>query len=85
MAITALAQGAQFWGSPRYYEAAARAARFIEQNLIKDNTLHRIWTAGRISVPGFSEDYAICANGLLDLYETDFDPAWAGQPSVSWP
>ena len=69
-------KGAQVLGDPRYYEAAARAARFIEQNLIKDNTLHRIWTAGRISVPGFSEDYAICANGLLDLYETDFDPAW---------
>jgi uncharacterized protein YyaL (SSP411 family) len=76
LAITALAKGAQVLGERRYYEAAARAARFILQNLLKDNTLHRIWTAGKISVAGFSEDYAIFANALLDLYETDFDPAW---------
>jgi len=76
LAITALAKGAQVLGEARYYEAAVRAARFILQNLFRDQTLHRIWTAGRISVPGFSEDYAIFANALLDLYETDFDPAW---------
>jgi hypothetical protein len=76
LAITALAKGAQVLGDRRYAEAAARAARFILENLFKDNTLHRIWTAGRISVRGFSEDYAIFANALLDLYETDFDPAW---------
>jgi uncharacterized protein YyaL (SSP411 family) len=71
-----LAKGAQVLGERRYYEAAARAARFILENLLQDNTLYRIWTAGRISVPGFSEDYAIFANALLDLYETDFEPAW---------
>ena len=76
LAITALAKGAQVLGDQRYVKAAAKAARFILQSLFKDNTLHRIWTAGRISVPGFSEDYAIFANALLDLYETDFDPAW---------
>jgi uncharacterized protein YyaL (SSP411 family) len=76
LAITALAKGAQVLGDRRYLEAAAKAARFILQTLFKDNTLYRIWSAGRISVPGFSEDYAIFANALLDLYETDFDPAW---------
>jgi uncharacterized protein YyaL (SSP411 family) len=76
LAITALAKGAQVLGQPRYYQAAARAVRFILQDLCRDQTLFRIWTAGRVSVPGFSEDYAILANSLLDLYETDFDPAW---------
>jgi uncharacterized protein YyaL (SSP411 family) len=76
LAITALAKGAQVLGDRRYSEAAARAGRFILQNLFQGNTLHRIWTAGRISVPGFSEDYAIFANALLDLYETDFNPNW---------
>jgi uncharacterized protein YyaL (SSP411 family) len=76
LAITALARGAQVLGDRRYSEAAVRAARFILENLFRDNTLHRIWTAGHVSVPGFSEDYAICANALLDLYETDFDPVW---------
>ncbi|MFZ5448349.1 MAG: thioredoxin domain-containing protein [Thermodesulfobacteriota bacterium] len=76
LAITALARGAQVLGESRYYEAAVRAARFILQEMFQENSLYRIWTAGRISVPGFSEDYAFLANALLDLYETDFDPAW---------
>jgi uncharacterized protein YyaL (SSP411 family) len=79
LAITALARGAQVLGERRYLEAGARAARFLLQELLKDNTLFRIWTAGRVSVPGFSEDYALLANALLDLYETDFDPFWVSQ------
>ncbi|MEJ2670604.1 MAG: thioredoxin domain-containing protein [Deltaproteobacteria bacterium] len=79
LTITALAKGAQVLGERRYYEAAARAARFILQDLCRDHTLFRIWTAGQVSVPGFSEDYAIFANALLDLYDTDFDPAWVQQ------
>ena len=79
LAITALALGAQVLGERRYYEAAARAARFLLTDLVQDNTLFRIWTAGRVSVPGFSEDYALLANALLDLYETDFDPFWVSE------
>jgi uncharacterized protein YyaL (SSP411 family) len=79
LAITALALGAQVLGERRYWEAAARAARFLLQDLLQENTLFRIWTAGRVSVPGFSEDYALLANALLDLYETDFDPFWVSQ------
>ncbi len=74
--IAALAAGAQVLGDRRYYEAAARAARFILQELLQENFLWRIWTAGQVSVPGFSEDYAMLAYGLLELYETDFDPGW---------
>ena len=76
LAITALALGAQVLEEPRYYEAAARAARFLLEELFREKTLFRIWTAGQVSVPGFSEDYALLANALLDLYETDFDPFW---------
>ena len=76
LAITALARGAQVLGEPRYFEAAAQTARFLLKDLFQDHTLFRIWTAGRVSVPGFSEDYALLANALLDLYETDFDPFW---------
>ncbi len=57
----------------------ARAARFLLDELLQDHTLFRIWTAGRVSVPGFSEDYALLANALLDLFETDFDPFWVTQ------
>jgi hypothetical protein len=74
--LTALAQGAQVLGERRYYEAAAGAARFILDTLLQGEVLHRSCTAGQVSGPGFSEDYAALAQALLDLYETDFDPAW---------
>jgi uncharacterized protein YyaL (SSP411 family) len=74
--LSALAQGSQVLGEPRYLEAAARAARFIWDTLLQGKVLHRSCTAGQVSGPGFSEDYAALAQALLDLYETDFDPAW---------
>ncbi|MGB8992209.1 MAG: thioredoxin domain-containing protein [Desulfobaccales bacterium] len=79
LAITALALGAQVLTERRYYEAAEKAARFLLDELFQEKTLFRIWTAGRRSVPGFSEDYALLANACLDLYETDFDPFWVSQ------
>ncbi len=77
--LSALAQGAQVLGEPRYCEAAARAARFILETLLQGDVLHRSYVAGQVSGPGFSEDYAFLAQALLDLYETDFDPAWLTQ------
>ena len=79
LTITALALGAQVFKEPHYFEAASRAARFLLDELLQDQTLFRIWTGGRVSVPGFSEDYALLANALLDLFETDFDPFWVTQ------
>jgi uncharacterized protein YyaL (SSP411 family) len=79
LAITALALGAQVLAERRYYEAAKKAARFLLDELFREKTLFRIWTAGQMSVPGLSEDYALLANACLDLYETDFDPFWVSQ------
>ncbi len=74
--LAALAQGFQVLGEPRYYEAAARAGRFLLSELFREGRLQRSWRQGRVSVPGFSEDYAHLAYGLLELYEADFDPSW---------
>jgi uncharacterized protein YyaL (SSP411 family) len=74
--ISALAQGAQILGEPRYYQAAAQGARFVLKDLIKEGRLYRIWAGGKASVPAFLDDYAFLANGLLDLFETDFNPSW---------
>ncbi|MBM4284959.1 MAG: thioredoxin domain-containing protein [Deltaproteobacteria bacterium] len=74
--ISALALGAQALGEARYAEAAARAARFLLGELHRDGRLHRIHSQGQVSVPGFLDDYAFLANACLDLFETDFEPAW---------
>jgi hypothetical protein len=82
--ISALALGAQVLGDRRYYEAAAGAARFILTELLKPEALYRIFSDGRVAVPGFSEDYTLLAQALLDLYETDFNPQWLEAARQLW-
>ncbi|MFZ2088005.1 MAG: thioredoxin domain-containing protein, partial [Desulfobaccales bacterium] len=74
--LSALAQGSQTLGDHKYYEAAAQGARFLLTQLWRDDQLLRIWAEGQSSIPGFLDDYAGLANACLDLYETDFHPAW---------
>jgi uncharacterized protein YyaL (SSP411 family) len=74
--LTALALGAQVLGDKTYHQAAAQAARFILTEMRQNGQLRRIWSEGQVSVPGFLDDYAGLANACLDLYETDFNPAW---------
>ena len=69
--ISALARAAQTLDEPRYRQAAERAAESILKTRYRDGKLLRTGT-----VPAMVEDYAFFANGLLDLYEADFDPQW---------
>jgi uncharacterized protein YyaL (SSP411 family) len=77
LAISALAHGTQTTGDPRYAAAAVRAADFI-LSVMRDDAggLLRASRHGRAAIPGFLEDYAALAVGLIDLYETTFDPRW---------
>jgi uncharacterized protein YyaL (SSP411 family) len=62
--ISALARAAQALDEPRYCAAAQKAARRYGKMVRSGN------------VPAMLDDYAFLATGLVDLYETDFDPAW---------
>ncbi len=72
----------QATGDENVLTAARRAADFLHGNLRRpDGGLYRSWRDGVAKVNGFLEDYAFLANGLLDLYESDFDRTrleWAG-------
>jgi uncharacterized protein YyaL (SSP411 family) len=61
-----------------YLHAAVQAAEFIERELYdaKTGVLFRSWRLGRGSAEGFAEDYAFLIQGLLDLYEANFDLRW---------
>ncbi len=77
MMISAMARGAQVTGDVRYLQSAEGAAGFILENLREaDGTLLRTWRAGRAHIRAFCEDHAHLINGLIDLYETSFDPTW---------
>lgn len=56
---------------------AARAAAFVRARLrTRDGTLLRRYRAGDASIDGYAEDYACLIWGLLELFQTDGDPAW---------
>ncbi|HYY26986.1 MAG TPA: thioredoxin domain-containing protein [Chthoniobacterales bacterium] len=75
--ISGLAKGFQKLGESRYLAAAQRAAGFLLEKLrTADNRLLRSYRGLPSAVNGFAEDYAFLIQGLLDLYESDFDIRW---------
>ncbi len=74
--ISALARGYQITGDEKYRIAAQKSAAFIHQNLSSSAGLMRVYRAGTVKQHGFITDYAFLLNGLVDLYESDFDIKW---------
>ncbi len=78
--IAALAAGARALKAEIYARQAQRAADFLLQEMRRDDgtLLHR-YREGEAAIPGFLEDYAFLAAGLLELFETVHDPEYLRQ------
>jgi uncharacterized protein YyaL (SSP411 family) len=76
--ISALARASQALDDRAYLAAAQKAAGFIHERLYDGKTglLLRRYRAGDAAIPAFVDDYAFLIQGLLDLYETDFNIDW---------
>ncbi|PNF43606.1 Spermatogenesis-associated protein 20 [Cryptotermes secundus] len=84
--ITGFAKAGQALESKEYVQRAVTAANFVKKHLYNPTaeTLLRSCykgTDGNIAqisspIPGFLDDYAFLVRGLLDLYESCFDPSW---------
>ena len=73
--ISAFAKGFQTLGDLRYLAAAQRAGDLLQTKLYQRRLLRSYrGTAGATN--GFAEDYAFLIQGLLDLYEADFEVRW---------
>ena len=75
--ISGLARAATALDEPRYAELAATCARWIITNMRDDRgrLMHRM-KDGEVRIPGFLDDYAFLAQGLIDLYEATFDESF---------
>ena len=72
--IAALAKSARAVEDEELLADAERAARFVLEELrTGDGRLLRYSREGAADVPGFADDYAFLAWGLLELYEAGFD------------
>ena len=78
--IAAMARAGAVFDEPRFIDAADRAADFIHANLRDGDDLLRRYRDGDARLAGTLEDYSYLAFGLLELFQTTFDPSrltWA--------
>ncbi len=59
-----------------YLDAAERNAAFLLDSMRPEGRLLRSYREGQAKLPGFLEDYAFVADGLLSLYEATFESRW---------
>ena len=79
MAITAMARGYLVLGDERYLKAAQKAAGFVLEHMRQKNgRLFRTWRKGQAKIQAYLTDYGFVSDGLLHLFEADFDPRWLG-------
>ena len=75
--ISAFAQTWQVLGDDRYLDAARAAARYVLKEMRQDDgRLFATARHGRAHLNAYLDDYAFMIQGLIDLYESDFDEAW---------
>lgn len=71
--ISGYCEAFKAFGEKEFYAAAQKALDSILQHLWVDKTLYRIYKNGKISIPGFAEDYACLTKALIDFYQISFD------------
>ena len=74
--IAALAKGAAVLEENRYGAAAAQAADFILDAMLRDRRLLATYGKGRARLNAYSTDYAFLIEGLLALYEWSSELRW---------
>jgi len=75
--LSAFAEAARVLGRDDYLLVAeANAGCVLSRARHDGHRLHRVLKNGRAKLDGYLEDYALYAEGLLELYQSTFDPAW---------
>jgi hypothetical protein len=74
--LTTLAEAARYLNNPDYLAAAQQLADFLLRELRIEGVLARIWRNGEVRTRAFLDDHAAFAQGLLTLYQVDFNLRW---------
>jgi len=70
MTISALARAGRALDLGQFVQAAEHAADFVMTAMMSGDVLMHAWKDGRASVPGFLDDYASMAQGMMELYQS---------------
>jgi uncharacterized protein YyaL (SSP411 family) len=75
--LAAFAEAARALNRDDYRKVAEWNSEFLLQELRQENRrLLRTWKAGEAKLNGYLEDYSYLTEGLLELYQTAFEPRW---------
>ena len=74
--LAAMAEAAAVLDNDQFLMAAQRNADLMLSKVYIDGQLRRSYRAGQARINGYLEDYACLADGLLQLYQADFDVRW---------
>ena len=74
--LRSFAEAARHLQRADYLQVAQRNAAFLLRELSRDGRLLRTYKDGRAHLNGYLEDYLFLADGLLALYEADFETRW---------
>ena len=74
--IESLAYAGRSLDEPQYTAAAQKAAGFILSQMWKDGRLLHTYRDGQSRIPGYLDDYACLARGLIELEAATKDPHW---------
>src|SRR5712692_2503652 len=77
--LRAVADAGRVLDRPDLVMAAEANARFLLSSMRQDGRMRRSYKDGRAPLPGYLEDQAAVADGVLSLYEATFDPRWLGE------
>ncbi len=80
--LRAMAEGARVFGDARYHEAALANGEFLWSQMVRDGRAWRTHTRGETRIPGFLEDTAAVALGMLALHELTLDARWLERAQV---
>ncbi|HUS33030.1 MAG TPA: hypothetical protein VMZ53_31225, partial [Kofleriaceae bacterium] len=77
LALTGLCAAWRATGHAPALELAKRVGGFLRDHMIRDGRVARVFHEGKTKeLDGTLDDYAFCAQGLLDLAEATGDGAW---------
>jgi hypothetical protein len=80
--VSALSRASSATGDADYLKAAVSAAEFVIKHMTTSEygkmKLFRSYRQGETKGDGVLEDYSFFINGLIDLYETSFEPSYLG-------
>ncbi|HEX7737714.1 MAG TPA: thioredoxin domain-containing protein [Ktedonobacteraceae bacterium] len=74
--LRSFAETARYLQRADYLQVARNNAEFLLRELAPNGRLLRTYKDGHAHLKGYLEDYFFLADGLLALYEADFEPRW---------